>query len=141
MYYVICPYCHLGIEVPAAEAGPECATLQNVGHCPDCGESFYFDAVEVFEETFGGRPPKDGRYPADHLRPASFALIPVPFPRGTDSLYFVVCPTCNTEVELPADSVGPDRTDLFNVVGCPECSRGFDYDDEDVMEKRLPPGP
>ena len=50
MFYVTCPLCHVGIEIPATEAGPDCAPVQNVGACRDCGETFFFDAAEVFEE-------------------------------------------------------------------------------------------
>lgn len=50
MFYVVCPFCHIGIEMPAASTAPDCATFNNVGHCPECDESFFFDACEVVEE-------------------------------------------------------------------------------------------
>ena len=54
-------------------------------------------------------------------------------------MYYVICPNCQAEVEIPPFAVGPDRTDLFNVVGCQECDTSFDYDDEDVVEDDRPP--
>jgi hypothetical protein len=47
MFCVVCPFCHIGIEIPATATGPDCAEFSNVGHCPECDESFFFDAVEV----------------------------------------------------------------------------------------------
>jgi len=47
MFYIICPLCCVGIEIPADAKGPECAEFGNVGHCPECDESFFFDAGEV----------------------------------------------------------------------------------------------
>jgi hypothetical protein len=54
---------------------------------------------------------------------------------------YVICPVCHSRVEIPEDAVGPDRTDLFNVVGCYECSTVFDYDDEEVHQEDEPPRP
>lgn len=48
-------------------------------------------------------------------------------------MFFVQCPHCGAVVELPADSVGRDRIDLWNVAGCEECDLGFDYNDEEVQ--------
>ena len=48
-------------------------------------------------------------------------------------MFYVICPTCAARVEIPADAVGPNRCDLWNVVACDECDAGFDYDDEDVI--------
>jgi transcription elongation factor Elf1 len=56
-------------------------------------------------------------------------------------MYYVLCPQCNQKVEIPANAVGPDRTDLWNVVSCDECGTGFDYDDEEVIEEPEPPVP
>lgn len=56
-------------------------------------------------------------------------------------MYYVHCPICQTQVEIPNDSVGPDRTDLFNITYCYECDVGFDYDDEDVMTGEDPSPP
>ena len=53
-------------------------------------------------------------------------------------MFYVVCPQCKAQVEIPPDAVGPDRTDLFNVISCDECTASFDYDDEDVIAE--PPG-
>ena len=54
MFYVICPSCHVGIEIPAKgvwpEAEPDCRESQNVAGCEGCGEAFYFDARDVVEE-------------------------------------------------------------------------------------------
>lgn len=49
-------------------------------------------------------------------------------------MYFVQCPDCGSPVEIPADAVGPERTDLFNVVNCDNCDLTFDYADEDVQQ-------
>jgi hypothetical protein len=49
-------------------------------------------------------------------------------------MFYVICPTCEARVEVPAGAaVGPERSDLWNVVQCDECDAGFDYDDEDVV--------
>lgn len=50
-------------------------------------------------------------------------------------MFFVPCPRCGAAVELPADAVGPDRTDLWNVVSCDECDFAFDYDDCEVQSR------
>jgi hypothetical protein len=50
MFFVACPLCHIGIEIPATATGPDCAEVNNVGHCPECDETFFFDAGEVIEE-------------------------------------------------------------------------------------------
>ena len=55
-------------------------------------------------------------------------------------MFYVICPTCEARVEIPADAVGPDRTDPWNVVQCDECDAGFDYDDEDVFTEEQPGG-
>lgn len=47
-------------------------------------------------------------------------------------MYYVICPECGTRVEIPADAVGLDRTDPWNVVSCDECGGTFDYDDDEV---------
>jgi hypothetical protein len=47
-------------------------------------------------------------------------------------MFYVICPTCQNRVEIPAEAVGPDRTDLFNTVCCDECDTGFDYDDGEI---------
>ena len=48
-------------------------------------------------------------------------------------MFYVICPTCQAKVEIPADAFGPDRTDLYNVTHCDECRITFDYDDEEVL--------
>ncbi len=53
-------------------------------------------------------------------------------------MFYVICPTCEARVEIPADAVGPDRTDPWNVVLCDECDASFDFDDEDVMTEAEP---
>ena len=50
MFYVVCPFCHIGIEIPGTAAGPECAESENVGHCPECDEAFFFEAGEVVHQ-------------------------------------------------------------------------------------------
>jgi hypothetical protein len=52
----------------------------------------------------------------------------------------VLCPFCNEKVEIPANAVGPNRTDPWNVVRYEECSVSFDYDDDDVASDREPSG-
>jgi len=49
-------------------------------------------------------------------------------------MFYVICPTCEARVEIPADAVGPDRSDPWNVVRCDECDTSFDYDDQDVFQ-------
>ena len=48
-------------------------------------------------------------------------------------MFYVICPTCEAQVEISAVAVGHDRSDPWNVVQCDECDAGFDYDDEDVF--------
>jgi len=57
MFFVVCPGCYVGIEIPAAAGGPECAASQNVAECRECGEEFYFDVGEVIEEPEPPRVP------------------------------------------------------------------------------------
>jgi hypothetical protein len=47
MFFVVCPLCHIGIEIFGTATGPDCAEFGNVGHCPECDETFFFDAGEV----------------------------------------------------------------------------------------------
>jgi hypothetical protein len=47
-------------------------------------------------------------------------------------MFYVICPTCQARVEVPAAAVGPERSDLSNVIACDECNTGFDYDDEEI---------
>lgn len=54
-------------------------------------------------------------------------------------MFFITCPFCQARIEIPADAVGPDRADLFNVTSCDECGMSFDYDDEEVMAGDVPP--
>lgn len=56
-------------------------------------------------------------------------------------MYYVHCPNCRSQVEIPEDAVGPLRTDLFNVTCCLECGTGFDYEDEEVITDAEPPRP
>ncbi len=53
-------------------------------------------------------------------------------------MYYVICPECRAQVEIPPDAVGPDRTDLFNVVSCNEYESTFDDDDDQVMTDDRP---
>ena len=53
-------------------------------------------------------------------------------------MFYVICPTCEARVEISANAVGSDRTDLYNIVHCDECDSGFDYDDMDVMTEAEP---
>ena len=48
-------------------------------------------------------------------------------------MFYVICPSCEARVEIPADAVGPDRTDPWNVTLCYDCDASSDYDDEDVF--------
>jgi hypothetical protein len=47
-------------------------------------------------------------------------------------MFYVICPTCQAQVEIPGEAVGDDRTDLFNTICCIECGTGFDYDDDEI---------
>jgi predicted Zn finger-like uncharacterized protein len=53
-------------------------------------------------------------------------------------MFYVICPYCNAQIGIPADAVGPDRTDPWNVVRCDDCDVTFDYDDEEVIEEPQP---
>ena len=50
MFYVLHPFCHIGIEIPATQNRPDCTELNNACHCRTCDESFFFDAREVIRE-------------------------------------------------------------------------------------------
>lgn len=54
-------------------------------------------------------------------------------------MFFIVCPFCQARVEIPADAVGLDRSDLFNVTSCDGCGLSFDYDDEEVTDEGASP--
>ena len=49
-------------------------------------------------------------------------------------MFYVICPNCESQVEIPGDAVGPDRTDPWNAAHCDECGNAFDYDDEEIVE-------
>jgi predicted Zn finger-like uncharacterized protein len=49
---------------------------------------------------------------------------------------FVLCPNCQAQIDIPDDAIGPNRTDLWNVVHCDDCGTGFDYDDDEVQGTR-----
>lgn len=49
-------------------------------------------------------------------------------------MFLTNCPECGVPIEIPADAVGPDRTDPWNVIECELCEIIFDYDDADVRE-------
>lgn len=49
-------------------------------------------------------------------------------------MFVVRCPECAKLTEIAPDAVGPDRTDLWNVVVCDYSPASFSYDDEDVFE-------
>lgn len=51
-------------------------------------------------------------------------------------MYYVLCPDCGSQVEIPAEAIGPARTDPLNVVRCDECGLSFDYDDEEVTQEQ-----
>jgi predicted Zn finger-like uncharacterized protein len=53
-------------------------------------------------------------------------------------MFYVLCPCCQAKTDIPADAVGPDRTDPWNVVRCDECDASFDYDDEDIFSDDQP---
>ena len=48
---------------------------------------------------------------------------------------YVTC-ECGYKIELPSDAIGTRRSDPWNVVGCPECGCVFDYDDDEVRNKK-----
>jgi RecJ-like exonuclease len=51
MFYVACPYCHIGIEIDGTQTGPECTESGNIGNCATCDETFFFDARDVIRES------------------------------------------------------------------------------------------
>lgn len=48
-------------------------------------------------------------------------------------MYLVSCPGCGNRIEIPENSVGPERTDPWNVCRCDDCDLSFDYDDEEMQ--------
>lgn len=54
--------------------------------------------------------------------------------RESVMLFYVLCPCCESRVDVPDQAVGPNRTQPWNVVLCDVCDAAFDYDDEDVQE-------
>lgn len=48
-------------------------------------------------------------------------------------MYYVICPHCESNVEVGDQAVGPERSDPWNVVACPDCGLSFDFDDEEVF--------
>jgi predicted Zn finger-like uncharacterized protein len=69
-------------------------------------------------------------------RPASFFMTgrfnPQSHPERCQ-MYFVLCPNCGAQVEIPDSTIGPQRTDPWNVCRCDECGLGFDYNDQEVQ--------
>lgn len=55
----------------------------------------------------------------------------------TDTVYFVICHDCVDRIYIPANAIGPDRSDLYDVVSCPNCSTTFDYDSEEIKSMPL----
>ena len=45
-------------------------------------------------------------------------------------MFYILCPHCGKRQEIPADAVGADRTDLYNVVSCLNCGASFDFNDD-----------
>jgi hypothetical protein len=50
-------------------------------------------------------------------------------------MFYVLCPLCLAKIEVPANAVGTNRTDPWNVIGCDDCGCTFDYDDEEVVSE------
>ena len=50
-------------------------------------------------------------------------------------MFYITCPYCAARIEIPANAVGSERTDPWNVIQCDDCSITFDYDDEEVTEE------
>ncbi len=50
MFYVLCPFCHIGIEISANDDGPDCTESNNISHCSVCKEALYFDERDVHAE-------------------------------------------------------------------------------------------
>ena len=48
-------------------------------------------------------------------------------------MFFVLCPCCESRVEVPSDATDPQREQLWNVIVCETCDAAFDYDDDDVQ--------
>lgn len=48
-------------------------------------------------------------------------------------MFFVPCPNCGTPAEIPADAIGLEREDPWNVISCFECGIVFDYEDCEVQ--------
>ena len=50
-------------------------------------------------------------------------------------MFFVLCPNCQSQIDIPADAVGPNRSELFNIVACDDCGTVFDYDEDECKER------
>lgn len=55
-------------------------------------------------------------------------------------MFHVICPECGFQIEIPADAVGPSRTDPWNIAACVNCNLSFDYDDHEVIGQEQPAG-
>ena len=60
------------------------------------------------------------------------AHVPAFAPKGF-ARFFVFCPCCESCVEVPSDSIGPECEHLWNVIVCEMCDAAFDYKDEDIQ--------
>ncbi|HWY87121.1 MAG TPA: MJ0042-type zinc finger domain-containing protein [Gemmataceae bacterium] len=49
-------------------------------------------------------------------------------------MFYIQCPECGAPVEIDPSSIGPDRTDPWNVEYCFTCGTSFDYDDAEVVQ-------
>ncbi|HZZ80878.1 MAG TPA: hypothetical protein VFE62_20415 [Gemmataceae bacterium] len=51
-------------------------------------------------------------------------------------MFYVTCPSCGSQVEIPIEAVGADHTDRWNVARCDECGNAFDDGDEEIIDAR-----
>jgi hypothetical protein len=51
---------------------------------------------------------------------------------GESTVFFVVCPECGDKVPLPPQAVGENRSDLWNTVGCLDCSCAINFNCDQV---------
>ncbi|HEY4313327.1 MAG TPA: hypothetical protein VGN12_28010 [Pirellulales bacterium] len=51
MFYILCPFCHAKLEIPADAIGLTRTDLYNVIHCDECNMSFDYDDEEIAADT------------------------------------------------------------------------------------------
>ncbi len=53
------------------------------------------------------------------------------------TVFYVFCPECGDRTPLPPQAVGPNRSDVWSVLTCQNCSTPLEYDCEEILSMPL----